>query len=242
MIYLDILGRCGNQMFQYAFARRLAELRDDEITVNFSLLDSYEVNGEQFQNELKNFSASENYISESGGILRVRERGSASQIVVFRLYSLVRKLYGKFGRDPHEAEKLFRLFLSRFGIYLECHIPDKAFVLKKTGFRNVFIKGYFENPVYYDSVSDELKNDFKLVKQVSANASDLINKAKRCNSVCVSFRKWSIGGREVCGEEYYRKAFDYFLNNIDDPVFVVFSNDVDWVRTHFMVGSVPGRL
>ena len=36
MIYLDVVGRCGNQMFQYAFAKKVSILNNnDEITIDF---------------------------------------------------------------------------------------------------------------------------------------------------------------------------------------------------------------
>ena len=43
MIYLQVEGRLGNQMFQYAFARSLQEKSQEEIVLDFSKFDSRDV-------------------------------------------------------------------------------------------------------------------------------------------------------------------------------------------------------
>ena len=67
MIYVDITGRCGNQLFQYAFARKLSILNnDDKLVLDFFHTDRV---GKEFGDdktfceELKNFNVlSEIYI------------------------------------------------------------------------------------------------------------------------------------------------------------------------------------
>ncbi len=40
MIYLKIMGNCGNQFFQYAFARQLQEIYGGELVIDYSLVNS----------------------------------------------------------------------------------------------------------------------------------------------------------------------------------------------------------
>ena len=60
MIYVDFTGRCGNQMFQYAFARKimLAVNNKETIQFNFYNVDRWkEKTGDvSFSNQLKFFN------------------------------------------------------------------------------------------------------------------------------------------------------------------------------------------
>lgn len=38
----------------------------------------------------------------------------------------------------------------------------------------------------------------------------------------------------ICNDEYYRKAIDKILSEVNDPVFYIFSDDIEWVK-HNMV-------
>jgi hypothetical protein len=55
MIYVEMQGRCGNQLFRYAFARYLQEISGEELTISFNELACHE--GEDgWVNELLNFN------------------------------------------------------------------------------------------------------------------------------------------------------------------------------------------
>ena len=236
MIYLDILGRCGNQMFQFAFAKRIAEIQNDSITVNIRLLKDYaaRMNDVSFiSNELNFLRCSEEYTEADTDILKVFELGSKRQKRAFRVYKLFRKIFGAFGIDPHKAEKLFRFFLARRGVFLDCLLEAKPFELKRISEKNIFIKGYFEKPIYFELISDELRKLFQPSEPLKDEVKMLQERLLAFNSVCVSFRKWEVGGREICGAEYYKNAFDYIGKHVEDPLFFICSNDVEWVKVNF---------
>lgn len=234
MIYLDIIGRCGNQMFQYAFAKHLALIKNDNISVNFRLLESYDEKYKDgtFRDELFNFGLYDS-LSHHTKALNISEHGSLKQKLVFKIYRYVRKLYGKKGKNPHKAEIRFRNILARNGIFLDNCWAEKPFILKKIKQKNVFVKGYFENTEYHKNIREELLKDFTLKKAVCDCNREMLDKINSSNSVCVSFRKWEVDGRDFDTPNYYRNAIAYIKERVENPLFVIFSNDVNWVKENF---------
>ena len=234
MIYLTVMGRCGNQMFQYAFARRMAEIQKDQITINFGELQSFSVDDSSgFCDELSHFCAVSNYKKIETKEDLVRKFGSKKQRAVYRIYKLLRKFYGRLGINPKRANSQFRFLLSSVGIFTDTTFRKKKFELDRIGEENIFIKGYFEEPDYFQPIKELLYKDFVPLNSVSERNALMLERIQAENSICVSFRKWDVRGREICGEEYYRRAFEYFNKTIANPTFVIFSNDVDWVKRNF---------
>ena len=223
-------------MFQFAFAKALVELNNNSISVNTRLLKEYadHMNDVSFSsNELGSLRASEEFTETDTAILRVPEFGSKRQKKAFKAYKLFRKLFGFFCIDPHKAERMFRFFLAKRGIFLDCLLDAKPFQLKKISEENIFIKGYFENPIYFESISNDLRALFQPVDPLKYEDLLIQRKLESSNSVCVSFRKWEVGGREICGAEYYKKAFEYIGKHVENPLFFICSNDVEWVKENF---------
>lgn len=234
MIYLTVMGRCGNQMFQYAFARMIAQIQNDELTINFGDLHSYtEKDDPSFCDELCNFKVSSEYQKICTSDDLVMHYGSRRQKLIYSIYRKCRKLYGKLGINPKKANSQFRNVLSSCGIFIDTSHREKSFVLKRKKEKNIFIRGYFEDPQYFKSIENELKTKLVPIYPVSEKNQKFYKTIVEENSICVSFRKWEVGGREICGEEYYKKAFAYILSKVHNPRFVIFSNDVEWVKTHF---------
>lgn len=234
MIFLDVNGRCGNQMFQYAFAKYLAVIKNDKISVNFDLLEPYEEKYKDgtFKNELDNFVMYA-ALNHHDNVLDVNKYGSLKQKTVFKIYKTVRKYFGRKGQDPHKAELIFRNILARNGIFLDNCWAQKPFKIRKLKQKNIFIKGYFENLEYQKGMREKLLDDFGLRNSIEEKNSEMLEKIKTGNSVCISFRKWGIGGRDFDTPNYYKNAIAYIKEYVENPVFVIFSNDIEWVRKNF---------
>lgn len=237
MIYLDVTGRCGNQMFQYAFARKISLLNDDkEMTVDFSWVYEYaKRRGEEsFIDELCNFRASNNYTRIVDRTNRIYRYGSKKQVFVFKVYTIIKRFLQRFIKDKRIANKLMYPIMSHYGIYW--YIAPKK--LKRCKQKNKFIFGYFEDPRYFSDIQKVLCDDFTPKYPLDEKNEELVRKINEKQSVCVSFRKWIetnevMQDREICGKEYYSKAFEIMQEKYPDCTFVLFSNEIEWVKEHF---------
>ena len=55
MIYVEMNGRCGNQLFDYSFARKMSILLNDNITLNFYHVLKHANVDTSWRNELASF-------------------------------------------------------------------------------------------------------------------------------------------------------------------------------------------
>ena len=236
MIYLDVVGRCGNQMFQYAFARKLSLLNNDKITIDFNKVYKYgkEINDKTFCDELKNFKASEVYQTINDDCNKIYKYGSRRQVFIFKVYTKLKRFLQKFSSDKRLANKFMYRIMCKSGIYWYI-APEK---IKKCKEKNKFVFGFFENPAYFDDIKEYLYDEFKPNFEEKEKNSEMYNQIRNSESVCISFRKWCsnefvTSEREVCDQKYYEKAIEKIKTIIPNARYVVFSNDVNWVKENF---------
>ena len=61
MIYIDMLGNLGNQLFEYAYARKIQELTGQKVTLNTCFLEKYY---KDYKFNLNSYKLNENIIIE----------------------------------------------------------------------------------------------------------------------------------------------------------------------------------
>ena len=236
-VFLDINGRCGNQMFQYAFARKLMIMNNiSELHIDFFHVERWKIKtdgDETFSDQLKFFKTVPYYsdISDGNSILRY---GSKKQKRMIKKYLFIRKI------APHiKFVNLLAKYQSKLhlnGIYKEDEVNIKIVNSEK---KNIFARGYFENPDYFNDIRDVLINEFIPKNEKKEKNRALYSIIDNENSVCVSIRVWSnlpeteIERRNVCNETYYLKAIEEMHKMYPDAYFIIFSNDIEWVKKNF---------
>lgn len=117
---------------------------------------------------------------------------------------------------------------------------DKKKISKESNFslENNFFDDTWQNLKYYkDLPSNWIKfRNFDL----NDKNKNIIREIETVNSIAIHIRRGNYlndrnigiyGG--ICTEEYYRKAIEIINQQIDNPVFFIFSNDIDWVKENF---------
>ena len=245
MIYVDMTGRCGNQFFQYAFARKLMLLNPSQpLHINFYNVERWrkKLNDDTFSDQLQYF----NVLLYSSALTQedaVTKYGSIKQRKAFKNYQLKRKIANKF--KIKSIHKLALHSLNKNSIYREDECKDNILLPAKTD--NIFIKGYFEDPKYFDDIRDILLKEFTPIYPRKDKNKELYEIIDARESVCVSFRVWNdisdnakeTKHRAVCDDKYYRAAILKMKELHPDAVFIVFSNDVQWVKDNF---EFPGEV
>lgn len=240
MIYIDFNGRCGDQFFQYAFARNIQLHINNYEMMNFNFYNQErwkkKLNDDSFKNNLKDFCVAQNesYVNEKTNLERF---GSTKQKKLFSRYEFAKKLTTrlkiKWLAVAHQRK------MQKNGIYYD----DEYFELysyPKTKC-NVFIRGYFENyKNFYDNKSliEHLHSELVPVLPIDKKNKDMLHLIESKESICVSLRSWkeigndskTFNSRMICGENYYLKAINYMKNKFPDSTFFVFSDDIDWAK------------
>lgn len=238
LIYIDMNGRCGNQFFQYAFARKLSMLNGNmPIQIDFHHVERWrrKVGLDSYRNELSDFCTLPFLaVMDSGDSLNTY--GTKQQRRIRELYTQVRSAQTYLKSFPI-ADK-WQNYMQKNGVYRD---DEYRITPQKCKSKDIFVRGYFEDPAYFADMHDLLIQEFTPKQPPKEKNAELYRIIEERESVCVSFRVWNdiqdnkkeLSARDVCSEQYYTKAAAKMRELHPDACFIVFSNDVEWVRNHF---------
>jgi hypothetical protein len=113
--------------------------------------------------------------------------------------------------------------------------------------------GYFQTPLYFESMADELRAELKGLISKGARASCpqsspvTENQLKQPTSVAVHVRRGDYLHHDcfkVCDVEYYQRSMREIRERVPGAKFFIFSDDPDWCSAHFKdidVAAIIGR-
>lgn len=236
MIYTTLNGRCGNQLFAYAMTKEIQYLTGDEQIV-FCDACLREENDPSFRNELISFRVSSYEISHERG-KQVFLHGSIVQKIVYFLFKIHCRIPYKQRVDFYRRQERWQPVLNKFGIYEITH----GFSPIKTGkVKNKFINGYFEDKKWFPDVREDLLRELK-PRMINHFNDDLYDKICTSESVCISIRRGDFlsnklrGVRDICDENYFRKAIEIMKDKVPNATFIFFSDEIDWVKENYNFG------
>ena len=241
MIYVFQGGRCGNQMFSYAFSMKLKKsFKNEEICYIYNF-DS-DLKGNYWEDSLEQFVLDGNYKSNNEKNVFRNNSSFIQKMIMIKWKILKRRLKNKSYNYRRKKYEIFFERYSKYGIYYLPYGYSKYNVTKQ---KNKFVFGTFEDVRWFNDLKEELKKYFE-PKTYNRNNDLLFNKIQSTNSVCISFRKWNIDvtrtseidNREICTDKYYKQAIEYIFKVVDKPVFFIFSDDVSWA-TNFIKENFP---
>lgn len=238
MIYTQMFGRCGNQLFRYAFTKKLEQLYAEESFFNYHFINNISQKDSSFFDNLSEFQVHYNKINEEAII---RKYGSIKQIVCYYSYRILEKIILE--RISKVKKFYFQNKLQRimnyFGIY---NLIQGDSVIGMSKEKNKFILGNYENKKYFDDIKEMLQTEI-IPKKVTVECKEMLDIIKNNESVCISIRRGDflnkelINSRYICTEEYFQKAIRIMRELIPDSFFCVFSDEIDWVRENFDFGE-----
>lgn len=243
MIYVEMYGRLGNQMFRYAMARALQIkfYNEESLIINFSNLNGKQFNDGSFINELSNFNVKKFEIYESKGKLLKNETTFLQKIIYFfiRLY-LPKYNPQKMLKVDKKLNKVSSL-MNRFGIYWSWVGYQKP---GESQAKNKFISGNFESPQYFDDIRSLLVKEFTPKKPVNPRNLELLNIIENHESVCISVRRGDFvkdkkisKTHNVINAQYFENSISYMNSILKDPVYIIFSDDVEWAKKNINFGQ-----
>ena len=248
MIYVEMNGRLGNQMFRYAFARWLQwrSGRKDGEDGNVLVLDFTRIEAEGKQSDMPGWEDSLAHFKtvpyrhwEENGkpidrIIGFSERLVLGFIVagdrIFGRGDAVRRL---------QWRKKFLPWMNRHGLYILFVGYDYDFIPCRR--ENQFVNGPFECARYSEEIRPFLLKEFEPRYPVLEKNLAMLGRIRCEQSVCVTVRRGNYldyKALDVCDVGYFERAMQKMKELVKDPVFFLFSDDIDWVKENI---QVPGE-
>jgi hypothetical protein len=231
MIIVRLFGGLGNQMFQYATARRLAKKHSTLLKLDIGEFKSYKLH----KYGLGCFHLTENLAthSEIKFIL-----GSSSFFFMAnsdsKLKSLIRrgirKVCKKFPLDKPWSNRLL----------IEKSSDFDSNILSAPN--NVLLDGYWQSEKYFSDIKDILHHDFSIKYNQSDENRKLGSLIQKTNSISLHVRRGDYVTNAksnrilgTCGQQYYARSIDYICRYVENPHFFIFSDKPVWVRNNLRI-------
>ena len=217
MIVMKIMAGLGNQMFQYATARAIQLDNNEE---GYLVLD-------KLSNKTHNVYALDNF-NISNDVKVVMHKRSFKNIIneiTFRLYTLVLS-------KNHSKSKKNLQKLNNFTNKLGCGVAFEDYIDLKLKSKKKYLFGYFQAISYFDRHKDKIKEELKVIKPISKENEKLIKEMNEVDSICIHVRRGDYINsiHEVCTLDYYKQAINELNNELKNPKFYVFSDDIKWCK------------
>jgi hypothetical protein len=216
-VAVNIIGGLGNQLFQYATARALA----DRMNANL-ILDCSDKRDRKVELGRYHIRAS---IVESPSSVR-------------KTYLRLPGTFG--GKLSKAAQQLLPPFMEIdnqiFDLFQEQRWFQYDARIEQLG-GAVYLDGFWQSFRYFDGLIDSIRADLRLIASLNPTNVKWQRQMKETASVCVHVRRGDYVGKEqtfgLCSIAYYRCAMEYIRGRHADAKFFLFSDDLAWCRQNF---------
>ncbi len=236
MLNKIVQGRLGNQMFQYATMRAIQEqyYRDEKINFDFSNVRKLGRKEDGFDNQLNAFSLNYDKI-EFDKKIRISLIQKAIFLGYFISYKIIRIFSNKsnYENNKEKFERKLQKIYNKNGLYLYTY---GYYDFMKSNNKNKLFVGYYESPRYFDCIKEKIIKEFTPKNERLKKNEKLYNIIGKTNSVCISIRRGDFLSKEhkedcfVCDNQYFKNAIKEIEKHIENPKYIVFSDDIEWVK------------
>ena len=255
MIIVRLEGGLGNQMFQYAAARRLAEKRSCILKLDLSWFETQQLRQYKLGcfNICENFAAPQeletiigNYsITEWLSLKVSRKLGLKQSVADLDTYLEISS--GIIFNNTHAGWWIARI-KHELGFYrsnLELYQQGKYVREKHHHFDpeildspdHVYMDGFWQSPKYFSDVEDLLRQEFTLRNQQSSLCVQIAEHTTNTYSVSLHVRRGDMVNDSktnqlhgTCNLTYYEYAVKCIAERVRQPHFFIFSADPHWVE------------
>jgi Glycosyl transferase family 11 len=214
MIIVSLKGGLGNQMFQYAAGRRLADATEQELKLDLSFFEKsknlrhvthrgYELSALKIIEKLAN----ENEINQ---LKSVKNR-------------ILAQVFPKWSGNPYAKERHF-------------HFDPMILTLK--GQR--YMEGNWMSEKYFGDISAIIREEFAFKSEVIERGKNLQTLILDSDSVCIQVRRGDYVSNPHVARLHQTTSLSYFeqgvallKRKVSRPFFFVFSDDTAWCKEHF---------
>jgi len=217
MIIIRLKGGMGNQMFQYAFGLQMANLLDTELKVDLSsLLD--------------------------------RSKGD----FVYRNYDLpIFKINDNLLMNPQVLKTIYKPKIRRVTKWLRQYIDNGKTFIKEKHFHfqpelvanpmdNAVYEGWFQSEKYFKNITPTIRSEFEFIDPIIEISKPLLKEINTTNAICLNVRRTDflkVDTLNTTDKHYFFNAAKYMTQHIEQPVFYIFSDDVEWCKKNIILDA-----
>lgn len=226
MIYVDMKGNLGNQLFEYAYARKLQQLVGNKICLNSSFLNKY----------YKDYAFSLNhYILNKDVIIEENKMLPWFMNIYTIVPKVLMKIINKNKKIDDKVSNLIYSNYSKLGYYFwlkETYKPVEIYDHK-----NYYVTGFWQCSKYFDDIRDILIKELQPKYERRNENKELYSIIEENESICVTIRRGDYVNNEkikknylVCNKEFYYEAVNKIKEKYPNAIVICFSDDIEWVK------------
>lgn len=224
-IILNLCWWLWNQMFQYAFGRKLSIPNKSELILNNKLWNIWKKDVYRSV-ELNNFCIKWSFSDTYNSWFSY----SLIDLIKFSL----KKLFWLFPYKIIQERNLLDIIKDK--IWLKWKWFRYKKIVLNTKKDNYFI-WFWQSYKYFESIKDIIQKDFQPKEKMDERNSDFISQFYDNTTVSLHVRRWDYSDwyHWFCSLEYYQKAIVYIKQKQKDSdlIFIIFSNDIAWCKQEF---------
>lgn len=215
MIITRVIGGLGNQLFQYAVGRQLAEILGVELKLDVSGFKTYKLRAYS----LDSFNIKQNLASPEE-IARLTVRSLISRALL--------RLKGKKAGllKTHIVEKKQFRF-------------DPEVLMQPDG---GYLDGYWQTEKYFKNIEGLVREVCTLRNAPAGKDLEIAAQMASCESVSLHIRRGDYVSNPqvyqacgVCPLSYYTAAVDEVSKSVRAPHFFIFSDDIEWCKKNLSI-------
>lgn len=218
MVIVNLIGGLGNQMFQYASGRAIALLHDTALKLDISGFTNYGLH-QGFELE-RIFTCPVEIASEA----------DISRVLGWQSSSVIRRL----------ALKPNMTILRRRELVIEPHFQYWHGI--KNVLKDCYLTGYWQSEKYFLEVAGQIRKDFSFKLALENCNVELLEQINKVNAVSLHVRRGDYANNPnttathgLCSIAYYQAAIRYVAERVNRPVFFIFSDDIEWVKSNLKI-------
>jgi Glycosyl transferase family 11 len=212
MVVAKLMGRLGNQMFQYATARSAAARVDTSVKLDTSWIDYYRGrSGPNWPYELDRFplDVEVGHIRKYARLPAHRRLQRALQRILPRRRPLLRVI-------REDSSYAF--------------VPEVL-----TAGNDVYLDGFWQCEDYFSDSEGLVRSEFAFQAPLSESGNELARQIEVGTSVSLHVRRGDylrVRSLHALDREYYVRALQLLADELGDYQVVVFSDDLEWCKAH----------
>jgi hypothetical protein len=214
MIVTKLMGGLGNQMFQYAAGKALAEKFQVPLLVDGSFL-ATDPAGAYTKRDLA--------LTQLNTSIQLSDK---SHLVPFNARGILGRIF-----RPLNGKRILK------------EGPSFNADFFKVG-PMVYLDGFWQSEQYFIAIRELLLREFTPRYNLEDLASETLREIRSCESVALHVRRGDYASLESAGNfhglltlKYYNAAMTFMKRRIDGCRFFIFSDDIAWCRQNIKEGS-----